>query len=104
MQGNFSETSLLTVESMLFGEIDWQKQFKTGQGPGPEKEGNYDTGTPKSVSLGQGMLAKTGVKGKLGKQKVNTESEMLSGVALPKGPANPMSGSSKDVQGMRMLG
>ena len=105
MQGNFSETSLLEVESMLFGEIDWQKQFKTGKGPGPEKEGNYDTGTPKTpASLGQGMIAKTGVKGKLGKQKVNTEAEMLSGVALPKGPANPMAGSSKDVQGMRMLG
>ena len=104
MQGNFSETSLLAVESMLFGEIDWQKQFKTGKGPGPEKQGNYDTGTPKPVSLGQGRISKTGVKGDNGKRKVNTESEMLSGVALPKGPANPQGGSSKEVQGMRMLG
>ena len=105
MQGNFSETSLLAVESMLFGEIDWQKQFATGKGPGPQKEGNYDTGIPKTpASLGQGRISKTGVKGDNGKQKVNTESEMLSGVALPKGPANPMAGSSKDVQGMRMLG
>jgi len=105
VQGNFSETSLLAVESMLFGEIDWQKQFKTGKGPGPEKEGNYDTGTPKTpASLGQGMIAKTGVKGDNGKRKVNTESEMLSGVALPKGPANPMAGSSKEVFGLRALG
>ena len=104
MQGNFSETSLLAVESMLFGEVDWQKQFETGMGPGPEKKGNYDTGTPKSVSLGQGRISKTGVKGDNGKRKVNTESEMLSGVALPKGPANPQGGSSKEVQGMRMLG
>ena len=104
MQGNFSETSLLAVESMLFGEIDWGKQFKTGKGPGPEKEGNYNTGTPKSVSLGQGRISKTGVKGDNGKQKVNTEAEMLSGVALPKGPANPQGGSSKEVFGLRMLG
>ena len=89
---------------MLFGEIDWQKQFETGMGPGPEKKGNYDTGTPKSVSLGQGRISKTGVKGDNGKRKVNTEAEMLSGVALPKGPANPQGGSSKEVQGMRMLG
>ena len=104
MQGNFSETSLLAVENMLFGEIDWQKQFETGMGPGPEKKDNYDTGTPKSVSLGQGRISKTGVKGDNGKRKVNTEAEMLSGVALPKGPANPMAGSSKDVQGLRQLG
>ena len=104
MQGNFSETSLLAVESMLFGEVDWQKQFETGMGPGPEKKGNYDTGTPKSVSLGQGRISKTGVKGDNGKQKVNTEAEMLSGVALPKGPANPMAGSSKEVFGLRALG
>ena len=105
MQGNFSETSLLAVESMLFGEIDWQKQFKTGKGPGPEKEGNYDTGTPKTpASLGQGKISKTGIKGDNGKQKVNTEAEMLSGVALPKGPANPQGGSSKEVFGLRMLG
>jgi len=104
LQGNFSETSLLAVESMLFGEVDWQKQFETGMGPGPEKKGNYDTGTPKSVSLGQGRISKTGVKGDNGKQKVNTEAEMLSGVALPKGPANPMAGSSKEVFGLRMLG
>jgi hypothetical protein len=104
VQGNFSETSLLAVESMLFGEIDWEKQFKTGKGPGPEKEGNYETGTPKSVSLGQGRISRTGVKGDNGKQKVNTESEMLSGVALPKGPANPQGGSSKEVFGLRALG
>jgi len=104
LQGNFSETSLLAVESMLFGEVDWQKQFETGMGPGPEKKGNYDTGTPKSVSLGQGRISKTGVKGDNGKQKVNTEAEMLSGVALPKGPANPMAGSSKEVFGLRALG
>ena len=105
MQGNFSPTSLLAVESMLFGEVDWQNQFETGMGPGPEKKGNYDTGVPKTpASLGQGRISKTGVKGDNGKRKVNTESEMLSGVALPKGPANPMAGSSKDVQGMRQLG
>jgi len=101
----FSTQSLQNVQEMLYAEIDWQKQFKTGKGPGPEKEGNYDTGVPKTpASLGQGMISKTGVKGNLGKQKVNTESEMLSGPALEKGPGNPMGGSSKDVQGMRKLG
>ncbi len=101
----FSTQSLQNVQEMLYAEIEWGKQFKTGKGPGPEKEGNYDTGVPKTpASLGQGMISKTGVKGNLGKQKVNTESEMLSGVALEKGPGNPMGGSSKEVQGMRMLG
>ena len=104
MQGSFSPTSLLAVEELLFGEIDWQKQFKTGKGPGPEKEGNYDTGTPKSVSLGQGRISKTGVKGANGKRKVNTESEMLSPASYPKGPGNPMAGSSKEVFGLRALG
>ena len=100
----FSTQSLQDVQEMLYAEIDWQKQFETGKGPGPEKPGNYDTGTPKSVSLGQGRISKTGVKGDNGKRKVNTESEMLSPVSYPKGPGNPMGGSSKDVQGMRQLG
>ena len=101
----FSTQSLQDVQEMLYAEIDWQKQFETGKGPGPEKPGNYDTGIPKTpASLGQGRISKTGVKGDNGKRKVNTESEMLSGVALPKGPANPQGGSSKEVQGMRMLG
>ena len=56
------------------------------------------------MSLGQGRISKTGVKGDNGKRKVNTESEMLSGPALEKGPGNPMAGSSKEVFGLRMLG
>jgi hypothetical protein len=40
----------------------------------------------------------------MGKLKVNNDAEMLSPVALPKGPGNPQGGSSKDVHGMQMLG
>lgn len=90
---------------MLYAEIDWAKQFRTGKGPGPENPDNYDTGVPKTpASLGQGRVSKTGVKGDNGRRKVNTESEMLSPVAYPKGPGNPQGGSSKEVFGLRALG
>jgi hypothetical protein len=40
----------------------------------------------------------------MGRQKENTEAEMISPVAYPKGPGNPQGGSSKEVFGLRMLG
>ena len=98
----FTTDSLDAVEQLLYGEIDWQKQFKTGKGPGPEKKENYDTGTVELKGLASAKIGKG--PGNMGKRKVNTESEGLSGVALPKGPGNPQAGSSKDVHGMRMLG
>ena len=95
-----------TAESVtaMFAEIDWKSQFEDGKGPGPKKPGNYNTGLSKKKGRGQLLISKTGVKGDLGKREVNDDAEMLSGPALPKGPGNPMSGSSKDVQGMRQLG
>jgi hypothetical protein len=100
----FSADSLGAVQQMLYGEINWAKQFQDGKGPGPQNPGNYHTGISKKKGPGQLLISKTGVKGDLGKQKVNNDSEMLAPVSFPRGPANPMSGSSKDVQGMRMLG
>jgi hypothetical protein len=100
----FSTEALASVEQLLYGEIDWKNQFKTGKGPGPQNPENYHTGLSKKKGRGQLLISKTGVKGDLGKLKVNSDSEMLSGPALEKGPGNPMSGSSKDVQGMRQLG
>ena len=100
----FSPDSLDTVHQMLYGEIDWGRQFEDGKGPGPENPGNYHTGMSKKKGRGQLLISKTGVKGDLGKLKVNSDSEMISGPALPKGPGNPQGGSSKEVQGMRMLG
>lgn len=100
----FSADSLDAVQQMLYGEVNWGKQFEDGKGPGPRNPGNYDTGMDKKKGRGQLLISKTGVKGDLGKQKVNSDAEMLSPVSFPRGPANPMSGSSKDVQGMRMLG
>jgi hypothetical protein len=88
----------------LFAEIDWGKQFKTGKGPGPEKEDNYKTGKKKAVGVGDAPISKTGVKGNNGELKVNSDAEMLSPVAYPKGPANPQGGSSKEVFGLRALG
>jgi hypothetical protein len=87
----------------MFAEIDWNKQFKTGKGPGPEESDNYHTGKKKGVSPTDARISKTGVKGDLGKPEQD-EPEMLSGPALEKGPGNPMSGSSKEVFGLRALG
>jgi hypothetical protein len=86
----------------LFAEVDWQKQFETGHN-GPENPENYKTGQKYSKGFLSSM-AKTGVKGDGGKLKVNDDASMIAGPALPKGPANPMGGSSKDVTGMRQLG
>lgn len=79
----------------LFSEVDWQKQFETGQN-GPENPDNYRTGQ----KYAKGLLAGAN---KPGSNKTD-DSEMLSGPALEKGPGNPQGGSSKGVQGMRALG
>jgi hypothetical protein len=92
------------ASSASFEEPDWKRQFETGKGPGPENPENYKTGLSKKKGRGNLKITNTGAAGDMGKQKVNNDSEMLSGPALPKGPANPMGGSSKDVQGMRQLG
>jgi hypothetical protein len=88
----------------MFGEIDWGKQFKTGKRPAPENPENLHTGEVYARSPASARISKTGVKGDDGKLKVNSDSEMLSPVAYPKGPANPQGGSSKEVYGMRALG
>ena len=101
---SFVKSSSHSVSSASFEEIDWKKNFETGKGPGPENPENYKTGMDKHKGRGQLLISKTGVKGDLGKQKVNSDSEMLSGVSLEKGPGNPQSGSSKEVFGLRALG
>jgi len=85
----------------MFHEINWAKQFRTGDGPGPEDPDNYHTGITKNKGRGQIKIGKGPGDG--GKQKDN-EPEMLSGPALPKGPGNPQGGSSKEVYGLRALG
>lgn len=89
---------------MLYGEIDWEKNFKTGKGPGPENLENYRTGLSQKKGRGQLLITPTGAKGDEGKLKVNSDSEMLSPTSYPKGPGNPQAGSSKEVFGMRALG
>ena len=86
----------------MFAEIDWAKQFRTGKGPGPENPDNYHTGMTNKKGRGQLRIGKG--PGDMGKLKVNSDSEMLSPVAYPKGPGNPQGGSSKEVYGMRALG
>jgi hypothetical protein len=88
----------------MFAEVDWAKQFRTGKGPGPEKEDNYKTGKKEGVSPTKAPISRTGVKGDNNRNKANTESGMISPVAYPKGPGNPQGGSSKEVFGLRMLG
>ena len=99
----YSEETANAVAAMLdHAEIDWKKQFDDGKGPGPEKSENLHTGVdPKA---GRGQLTITKGPGNMHKLKVNSDAKMLAPVALPRGPANPMGGSSKDVQGLRMLG
>lgn len=97
----FTPESWELVQELLYKELDWKKQFKTGKGPGPEKADNYDTGIQKSKGPGDWKVGKG--KGNMGKRKLQG-TEMLSGVALPKGPGNPQGGSSKEVYGMRALG
>ena len=98
------KSSKHSASSSSFEEPDWKKQFETGKGPGPENKQNYETGTPRKPGRGQLPISSTGVKGDLGKRKVNNDAEMLSGPALEKGPGNPQGGSSKEVFGMRALG
>jgi hypothetical protein len=88
----------------IFAEIDWAKQFRTGKGPGPERQDNYKTGKAEGVSPTKAQIGKVGPRGDMGRQKENTETEMMSPVAYPKGPGNPQGGSSKEVFGLRMLG
>jgi len=88
----------------MFAEVDWEKQFRTGKGPGPEREDNYKTGKAQGVSPADAPIGKADPKGDMGRQKVNSDSEMLSPVAYPRGPGNPQGGSSKEVFGLRMLG
>lgn len=95
----FSPQSLQAVEEMLYAEIDWQKQFKTGKGPGPKNSLNYekDSGFGKSAPAWDTGSQKNN-------PKQNNDSEMLSPASYPKGPGNPQGGSSKEVFGLRALG
>jgi hypothetical protein len=99
----YSEETANAVARMLdFADMDWQKQFDSGKGPGPGKPGNYHTGLTNIPGRGKPQISKTGVKAK--NRTKQEEPEMLSGPALPKGPGNPQGGSSKEVFGLRMLG
>ena len=84
----------------IFAEIDWQKQFETGKGPGPRVAGNYE----KDEWFGKPAPSIVPSKAQRKNNPKQDEPEMLSGPALEKGPGNPMSGSSKEVFGLRMLG
>ena len=103
MSMGYSEQVATEVASMLeFAEIDWEKQFNNGKGPGPEKLKNYHTGMSNKKGRGQLRIGKG--PGDMGKLKVNSDAEMLSPVSYPRGPVNPQGGSSKEVFGLRALG
>jgi hypothetical protein len=84
----------------MFAEIDWQKQFETGKGPGPRNPANYE----KDKWFGKPAPSIVPEKAQRKNNPKQDEPEMLSGPALEKGPGNPQGGSSKEVFGMRMLG
>ena len=98
---SFLKNSKKSSSTPSFEEPNWKRQFEDGKGPGPENPENYHTGLTNKPGRGQLKIGKGPGDG--WKQKDN-ESEMLAGPALPKGPGNPMSGSSKEVFGMRALG
>jgi hypothetical protein len=100
LQGlGYSEETADAITS-IFAEIDWQKQFETGKGPGPRVAGNYE----KDKSFGKPAPSIVPSKAQRKNNPKQDEPEMLSGPALEKGPGNPQSGSSKEVFGLRMLG
>jgi hypothetical protein len=99
---SFLKKAKSSVSSPSFEEMDWQQQFETGKSPAKENPENYHTGMTTKKGRGQLRIGKG--PGDMGKLKVNNDSEMLAPVSYPKGPGNPQGGSSKDVQGMRMLG
>ena len=84
----------------IFAEIDWEKEFRTGKGPGPRVAGNYE----KDKWFGKPAPSPVPSKAQRANNPKQDEPEMLSGPALPKGPSNPQGGSSKEVFGLRMLG
>lgn len=92
------ETAELVTE--MFAEIDWQKQFETGKGPGPRNPVNYE----KDPWFGKKAPSIVPDKKERKNNPKQDEPEMLSGPALPKGPGNPQGGSSKSINGMQMLG
>jgi len=97
----YSEEVANQVDHLLgFAEIDWQKQFETGMGPGPRVAGNYE----KDKTFGKPAPSIVPPKAQRKNNPKQDEPEMLSGPALEKGPGNPMGGSSKEVFGLRMLG
>jgi hypothetical protein len=102
--GYSEETANAVAEMLDYADMDWQKQFETGKGPGPEKSENYHTGQSPHKGRGNLFIQPDGKPGNMGKLKVNNDAEMISGPALEKGPGNPQGGSSKEVQGLRMLG
>ena len=96
----FSQETSDAVATMLDfsnANLDWNKQFDTGKGPG--KDLNPDLG-PADRHHPKELVSK---KARENNPKQD-EPEMLSGPALPKGPGNPQGGSSKEVFGLRMLG
>jgi hypothetical protein len=101
---SFLKNSKKSSSTPSFEEPNWKRQFKDGKGPGPENPENYHTGMSKKKGRGNLFIGETGIKGKMGKLKINNDSEMLSGPALPRGPGNPQGGSSKEVFGMQSLG
>ena len=100
----FVKSSKRSVSSPSFDEMDWQREFETGKKPAPDNPANYHTGEVYTRSPADARISSTGIKGNNGKRKVNAQAEMLSPVAYPKGPGNPMGGSSKSINGMQMLG
>ena len=60
----------------MFAEIDWEKQFDKGGGPGPEKKENYNTGTVHIKGITGARIGKTG-PGNMGKLKVNSDASVL---------------------------
>jgi len=106
MSMGYSEEVANQVTEMLYGELDWAKNFETGQGISENKQ-NYKTDPwfERNTDAVSDIESKRGKQpGDMGKLKVNSDAEMLSGPALPKGPGNPQGGSSKEVFGLRMLG
>ena len=100
----FVKKSKNSMSVSSFEELDWEKEFDTGKSPSGEKPENYRTGIPHKPGRGQLPISKTGVKGDLGKLKVNNDAEMLSPSIYPKQKADWGNPPSRQLNGMQMLG
>jgi hypothetical protein len=101
----YTEETAQAITNLLYGETNWNDQFKTGK-TGPTEKGNFSP--PNELDVEATLTGAGGKRSSKIPSYMKTSGEegqrSISGPALERGPGNPQGGSSKEVQGLRMLG